>query len=265
MRLRTIFLVFLILVAAGVAITSARYDGTNDGMEQQLRNENQTQEQLQDQLENQVRNQTQEQDRLENRTEAQNRTREQLEEREQERQQNQTRAMDVTELHQQLQQRKQELEQEWASLSPDQQRIFARYSNVSAFVHVLLNESQTRALLGEGPMGIGPQVSAYAREFNNSVRAQFQAEDRIENRNALVRFFAGGDEEAAGILEQETLRNKERIQQMQQLIAQCQDCDSQLREMLQEQLQDMEEQQTRLQQLAQKEKQDKGIFGWLWK
>jgi len=35
--------------------------------------------------------------------------------------------------------------------------------------------------------------------------------------------------------------------------------------MLKDQLQEMEEQQTRLQQLAQKEKEDKGIIGWLWK
>jgi hypothetical protein len=113
--------------------------------------------------------------------------------------------------------------------------------------------------------GIGPQVAEYAREFNNSLQAQIRAEERIENRNTFVRFFVGGDEEAAGILEQETLRNQDRIQQMQQLINQCQDCDPQIQQLLQEQLQEMDQQQTRLQQLAQNEKQDKGVFGWLWK
>lgn len=247
MKLRAIFLVFLILIALGVAVTTAKAEGAGDGIQQQQQSGNQTQEQLQ----------------VENRTQAQNRTQDQLGE--QERVQNQTRAINVTEFHQQIQARKQELAQEQAQLSPDQQGVFARYSNVSAFVHLLLNESQTRALLGEDSQGIGSQVSAYAQEFNNSLRAQIQAEERIETRNALVRFFVGGDEEAAGMLEQETIRNQERIQQMQQLITQCQDCDAQIRQMLQDQLQQMEEQQIRLQQLAQKEKQDKGIIGWLWK
>ena len=66
-------------------------------------------------------------------------------------------------------------------------------------------------------------------------------------------------------LEQESIRNQERIQEMQQLITQCQDCDASVKEMLQEQLQEMEQTQTRLQQVAQNEKQDRGIFGWLWK
>jgi hypothetical protein len=181
--------------------------------------------------------------------------------RERESYQNQTRAVNVTLLHQQIQERKQEQDQKLAGLPLEQQRVTARYSNVSAFVHVLLNETQTREMLG----GVGPQVAAYAREFNNSLQSQIRAEERIETRNAFVRFFVGGDEEATGILEQETIRNQERIQQMNQLITQCQDCDPQIQQILQEQIQEMEQQQTRLQQLAQKEKQDKGVFGWLWK
>ena len=255
MKRTTLILVVCLLLVAGVAVTTARSDGPDNGMGEQERSQDQLQ------------NQTQAQEQLENRTQTQNRTQEQLEEQEriQEQERLQTQARNVTELHEQLQERKQELEQERVQLSPVQQRVYARYSNVSAFVHVLLNESQTRALLGEGPNGIGPQVSAYAREFNNSLRAQIQAEERIENKNALIRIFTGGDEQAAGILEQETIRNQERIQQMQQLLIQCQECDPQVREMLQDQLQEMEQEQTRLQQLAQREKQDKGLIGWLWK
>jgi bacterioferritin-associated ferredoxin len=117
-------------------------------------------------------------------------------------------------------------------------------------------------MLGEGPGGIGPQVSDYARQFNNSLQVQLQAEEQIGNRNGIVRFFSGGDAEAAGTLEQETIRNQERIQAMNQLINQCQECDGQVKAMLQEQLQNMETEQTRLLQLAQREKQDRGIFGW---
>jgi hypothetical protein len=257
MNIRTILIVFFILAVVGVASVTANAGGPSNSMGEQP--QNQTQAQVQDQIQEQLQNQTQEQ--------AQNRTQEQLNDqvqdqnREKQRIQNQTRAVNVTQLHQQIQERRQEQQQEQVGLPPEQQRVMARYSNVSAFVSVLLNESQTREMLG----GIGPQVAEYAREFNNSLQAQIRAEERIENRNTFVRFFVGGDEEAAGILEQETLRNQDRIQQMQQLINQCQDCDPQIQQLLQEQLQEMDQQQTRLQQLAQNEKQDKGVFGWLWK
>ncbi len=256
MRMSNTLLVLLVLSAVVVASAGAIAGGPSNGAGQQA--QNQTQERVQDQIQEQAQNQTREQ--------AQNRTQEQLYEqgdqiREQERLQNQTRAMNATQLHQQIRERRQEQDQQQAGLPPEQQRVMARYSNVSAFVHVLLNESQNREMMG----GIGPQVAAYAREFNNSLQAQIRAEERIETRSMFVRFFVGGDEEAAGILEQETIRNQERIEQMHQLITRCQDCDPQIRQMLQEQLQEMEQQQTRLQQLAQRERQDKGIFGWLWK
>ena len=256
MKIGIILLIFLILTAVGVAGATAKTGGPDDGMGQQVQNKTQTQ--IQDRLQdtqNLIQNKTQEQEQ------ARNRTQDQLNE--QARLQNQTRAMNVTILHQLLQERKKAQEQ--AGLPADQQRVTARYSNVSAFVHILLNESQNNALFGEGTRGIGSQISEYAQQFNNSLRAQIQAEERIDNRNAVARFFTGGDEAAAGTLEQETIRNKERIQEMQQLITQCQDCDPQIIEMLQEQLQEMERVQTRLQQLAQKENQDKGIFGGLWK
>ncbi|MEM7820374.1 MAG: hypothetical protein QW761_02110, partial [Candidatus Aenigmatarchaeota archaeon] len=74
----------------------------------------------------------------------------------------------------------------------------------------------------------------------------------------------GGDETAAAEIEAETVQNRARIQKLNQLMNQC-ECDEQTRAMLQEQIQNIEQEQTRLQKLAQKEKQDKGIFGWLWK
>jgi bacterioferritin-associated ferredoxin len=246
-----ILLIFLILAAVAVTGVLAKGGGPDNGMGLQVQNQSQVQDRLSD-VQNPIRNQSQDQERVRDQIQVQQTGQVRL--------QNQTRAMNVTLLHQQLQEQIQE--QEHAGRSPDQQRVFAHYSNVSAFVHLLLNESQNNALLGEGPGGIGPQVSDYARQFNNSLQVQLQAEERIGNRNGIVRFFSGGDAEAAGTLEQETIRNQGRIQAMTQLINQCQDCDGQVKEMLQEQLQNMEMEQTRLLQLAQQEKQDKGIFGW---
>ena len=83
-----------------------------------------------------------------------------------------------------------------------------------------------------------------------------------ETRNMIVRFFAGGDQEAAGELEREVNHNKLRIQQLKQLMEQCA-CDEEVKNTFQEQIHNMEHAQNRLQQLVEKEKQTKGIWGWI--
>ncbi len=59
-------------------------------------------------------------------------------------------------------------------------------------------------------------------------------------------------------------QSQQRIRQLKHLRAQC-DCGEEVKAMLQEQIQNMEQEQVRLQQLAQNEKKNKGVFGWLWK
>ena len=101
-------------------------------------------------------------------------------------------------------------------------------------------------------------------EFNNSVQATIRAEERIQTRNFILSFFFGGDEQAAGEIEQEVNMNQERIQELTQLMNQC-ECDNEVKAMLQEQIQNMEQEQNRLQELAQEQKKSKGLLGWLWK
>jgi hypothetical protein len=60
------------------------------------------------------------------------------------------------------------------------------------------------------------------------------------------------------------IQNRERIQELHRLVQEC-DCNEDVRALVQEQIQNMEQEQTRLQELAQNEKEAKGLFGWLWK
>ena len=112
--------------------------------------------------------------------------------------------------------------------------------------------------------GIGPQVSQIARECNNSVQSTIRLEQRIQNRSGFARFFAGGDQEAGLALQQEVNQSQQRIRQLTQLRDQC-PCDEETKALMQEQIQQMQQEQTRLQLLAQRETQSKGMFGWLWK
>lgn len=166
-------------------------------------------------------------------------------------------------LREHLQEQEQELELEHGNISSGVRQVQERHRNVSALVHVLQNESFTSSVLGTGPSGIGPQVSLYAREWNASLQAQIRAEERIQSRSMLVRFFLGGDREAALALEQESAQARDRIRQMQQLVLQCQACDAQVKALLEDQLRQMEAEQARIQERAEKEKEDTGLFGWI--
>jgi hypothetical protein len=194
-------------------------------------------------------------DQIQDQNRLYNQTQDQIQD--QDRLQNQTRVLNATELHDQIQERARELDRDQMNLSRDRQQLLNQYNNESAFVYILQNQSDQFG-------SIGPQLSQYAMQINTSIQVEIQAQERIQSRNAVVRFFMGGDEVAAGELQQETLRNRQQIQEMQQVIEQC-SCDPQVRLLLQNQLQQMEQQQTELQQRAQQELQDKGLLGWIWK
>jgi len=165
----------------------------------------------------------------------------------------QVKAKTSTQLKEMVQEREQEMEQEEQNLSQKEQKVYKNQNQVRLAVHALLAMEN---LTG----GIGPQISAIAREFNNSVKATILAEEKIQKRSKLVRFFVGGDTEAAEEIEQAVVLNREKIQELKQLRTQCVECDEETRAIMSEQVQNMEQEQERLQQLSQNEKQRRGIF-----
>jgi hypothetical protein len=108
--------------------------------------------------------------------------------------------------------------------------------------------------------GIGPQVSAIAREFNNSVNAGQQFGNRITNRNAFIRFFFGGDQQAANELANLTAQNQARINEIENLMNTT-TLNADTRSMMDEQLQLLQQNVAFDQQLSGQAKQDRGIFG----
>jgi len=168
---------------------------------------------------------------------------------------NQQRARTMTKAREMVQQKKQEMSQEMQELSNVQQKVYQNQNKVREAVHALLS-------LEDLAPGIGPQVSQIAKEFNNSVQATIMAEEKIQKRNAFVRFFVGGEKNAAGEMEQELNQNQQRIQELKQLKEECASGEE-VKTMMQEQIQNMDQEQVRLQQLAEKEKNTNGVFGWV--
>ena len=167
------------------------------------------------------------------------------------------RARTTSELREMTKQKQQEMNQQMKTLRKEKQKIYKNQNRVRLAVHSLLAMED---LVG----GIGPQVREIAREFNNSIKETIQEEERIQARRGLLKFLIGGHKNAAEKLEEKVNRNQERIQRLRDLMESC-DCNEEVKAMMREQIQNMEQEQDRLQEVAGNEKKNKGLFGWIWK
>ena len=158
------------------------------------------------------------------------------------------------ELKQIIQEKRQEMKDELDEMKEGRKEVRQNQNEVMLAVHSFL---ALRDLAG----GIGEQVSEIAREFNNSVQATILAEEKINSRNKFVKFFMGGDEDAADEIEQEVNINRDRIRNLNQLMKGC-ECDDEIRDIIQEQIRNVEQEQNRLDELAIGEKAKKGLFRW---
>ena len=168
---------------------------------------------------------------------------------------NQNAQQKLEQVKERIQQKKAIIEKETEGLQGNEKKVAKNQNQVRVAVQSLL---EMEDLTG----GIGHRVSEIARELNNSLQSVEKAELKIANRNAFVRFFMGGDKEAARELKAEIEANRERIQQLYRLRDEC-SCSEDVRNMFQEQVIQMEQEQDRLDALAQKENQSRGLFGWL--
>jgi hypothetical protein len=162
-------------------------------------------------------------------------------------------ASNVSELRDSNRQKLEELNKSLQNETPERRVWVKNYNEVRVAVHTLLSmENRTG--------GIGQNISAIAREFNNSVDMSEKLEQKIQDRSGIMRLFLGGDRDAAGQLANITSQNQARIQKIQQLINTA-TLDPDVRAFLEEQLQAMQNEETRLEQLATREQQDRGLFG----
>ena len=110
--------------------------------------------------------------------------------------------------------------------------------------------------------GIGSQISVTASGFNNSLNAAYMAEEKIRNRNQLVRFLFGGDKSAAETINRQVEENREWIAKLESEISSC-NCSEETKMMLSQQVRVLNEENARLNTIAGEEISDKGLFGFL--
>lgn len=166
------------------------------------------------------------------------------------------RARTLTQLREAIQTQRQQMAEETAGFkSSTQQKVFANQNKVREAVHALLSSED---LLG----GIGPEVSAIAQEFNNSLINTVAAEESIKDRSWFTKFFIGGDLEAAAEIRAIVKANRDRIKELRQLQDES-TLQTEISEILSEQLENLESEQNRLEDLADSELKTRGLFGWL--
>lgn len=128
---------------------------------------------------------------------------------------------------------------------------------VSQMIHNLQD------IAAEQNQTLGQLISGVARKFNNSIQKVEQAENRIRNRGIIgqlrVMFF-GGDEQAAGEIENQTAEMEEQLEELEDV---AEEADEDTEEVLNQHAQEIRQRVEELKELAKEEKKKKGIFAFL--
>lgn len=127
-------------------------------------------------------------------------------------------------------------------------------STVANFVQSLLQVAER-----EG--GIGEQVRLVAQEQNQSASTTVQAMQKVEERSKIKTLFLGSDYKNLGTLRSEMVQTQNRLEQLNRLAENVEN-ESDKTE-LQNQIQTLEQEQTKIETFIKDREDDFGLFGWL--
>lgn len=127
-------------------------------------------------------------------------------------------------------------------------------SAVSNFVQNLLQVADR-----EG--GIGQQVRVIAQEQNQSVSTTIQAMEKVQTRSKVKTFFFGSDYKNLGSLRSEMVQTRNRLEQLNALMENIQNEGDETE--LQNQIQILEQEQTKIESFIKAQESKFSLFGWL--
>jgi len=140
--------------------------------------------------------------------------------------------------------------QEYGQMNAEQHR-----SKVANFVQDLLN------IADREPGGIGEQVRVIAQEQNQSAENTLQAMEKVQTRNRAIAFLIGPDYRNLGALRSEMVHTRNRLEQLNRLMENVQNEGDQTE--LQNQIQEMEQEQERIESFIREQEGQFSLFGWL--
>lgn len=134
-------------------------------------------------------------------------------------------------------------------------------ANAQEHRSVVANFVQELLQVADREGGIGEQVREVAREQNAATEDTVQSMVKVQNRSRVRTFFFGPDYKNLGQLRSEMVQVRNRIAQLNRLVEKAEGEDSKLA--LQEQIQQMEEEQTRINNFIQENEDKFSLFGWV--
>lgn len=127
-------------------------------------------------------------------------------------------------------------------------------SAVSIFVQGLLNVADREQ------EGIGEQVRTIAQEQDDSANTAADAIDKVQSRNGLKTFLIGSDYKNLGALRSEMIKTRNRIEQLNREIEKI-EVEADKTE-LQNQIQTLEQEQTKIENFVKDNESKFSLFGW---
>jgi len=109
--------------------------------------------------------------------------------------------------------------------------------------------------------GIGQQVRTIAQQQNQSATTTIQAMEKVQTRSRIKTFLMGTDYENLGTLRSEVVQTRNRLEQLDRLMENVQNEGDKTE--LQNQIQTLEQEQTRIESFIKAQEGKFSLFGWL--
>lgn len=109
--------------------------------------------------------------------------------------------------------------------------------------------------------GIGQQVRTIAQQQNQSASTTIQAMEKVQTRSKIKTFLFGSDYKNLGTLRSETVQTRNRLEQLNKVMENVQNEGDKTE--LQNQIQTLEQEQTKIENFIKAQESTFSLFGWL--
>ena len=145
----------------------------------------------------------------------------------------------------------------------DQEQTQTQQGQINAEQHrsTVANFVQSLQGIADREGGIGEQVRTITQQQNQSASTTIQAMEKVQTRSKVKTFFFGSDYKNLGALRSETVQTRNRLEELNRLMEDVQNEGDKTE--LQNQIQTLEQEQTRIESFIKTQESKFSLFGWL--
>lgn len=145
----------------------------------------------------------------------------------------------------------------------NQEQTQAQQGQVNAEQHrsAVANFVQSLNDIADRETGIGQQVRTIAQQQNQSVSTAIPAMEKVQTRSKIKTFLLGSDYKNLGALRSEVVQTRNRLEQLNRLMENVENEGNKTE--LQNQIQTLEQEQTKIENFIKAQEDKFSLFGWL--